>query len=203
MFFMSGWNSGRILSVKETAVLADVKEKTIRHEMSASVVRPLHKTKTRVGLGPRAVFYFSLVSGLRVELTKADRKDLFVLITHRRWSKGHWKRESGRLVLGGGPVPIELPTSELVRRIAARVRLFARGKRRIVSNPEILGGEPVFEGTRISVRHVGELAKKGVPGDVLREDFPALSENDINFARMYAELGRPRGRPKKMKFVRV
>ena len=72
MFFMSGWNSGRILSVKETAVLADVKEKTIRHEMSASVVRPLHKTKKRVGLGPRAVFYFSLVSGLRVELTKAD-----------------------------------------------------------------------------------------------------------------------------------
>ena len=56
-------------------------------------------------------------------------------------------------------------------------------KRRIISMSGVLSGEPVFKGTRISVRHVGELAKKGVPLGTLLEDFPRLSEPEIEFAR--------------------
>jgi uncharacterized protein (DUF433 family) len=73
----------------------------------------------------------------------------------------------------------------------------------MVSRPEILGGEPVFDGTRISVRFVGERAKKGEPVATLLEDYPALMPEDVEFARMYVALGRPPGRPRKrLKFVR-
>jgi len=189
------------LSVKEAALLAGVTEKSIRHEMAGKIIRPRRTAARHVTLGPRAVLYFSLVSRLRVELTKADRKDLFELITHRKRAKGHWKRESDRLVLDG-PVPMELPTSELTRSVADRVRLFAKGKRRIVSSKDVLSGEPVFEGTRISVRHVGELAKKGVPLKTLREDFPRLTDRDIEFARLFVALGRSPGRPRKLRLLR-
>jgi uncharacterized protein (DUF433 family) len=190
------------LTIKEAAVLANVTEKVIRHEMSSRVVEPRRKGRSHVELDPRAVLYLSLVSNLRVELTKEDRKDLFELITHQRTRKGHWKRVGSRLILEGR-VPVVLPMSALDRAVDERLKLYARGKRRIVSKPEVLGGEPVFEGTRVSVRHVGELAKKGVSLSMLREDFPRLSEADIEFARIFVALGRSPGRPRKLKYVRA
>jgi uncharacterized protein (DUF433 family) len=147
------------------------------------------------------VFYFHLVRELPFELSKEDRKDLFELIARRKDRRGHWRREPHRLVLTGG-VAVELPIDDILRRVLARVRLFLRGRRRVVSRPEILGGEPVFEGTRISVRHVGERVKNGEPTRDLREDFPALGADDLEFARMFVELGRSPGRPRKLKFVR-
>jgi len=194
--------SAQALTIKEAAVLANVTEKVIRHELSSKVVGSRRRGSKHVELDTRTVLYLSLVSSLRVELTKEDRKDLFELITHCRPEQGHWKRLGSRLILEG-PVPVVLSLSALDRAIDERLKLFARGKKRVVSRPDVLGGEPVFEGTRVSVRHVGELARKGVPLDILLEDFPRLSEPDIEFARIYVALGRPPGRPRKLKFVRA
>jgi uncharacterized protein (DUF433 family) len=194
--------SSEALTIKEAAVLARVTEKVIRHELSSKVVGPRRRGGRHVELDPRAVLYLSLVSSLRVELTKEDRRDLFELITSDRTAQGHWRREGSRLILEGR-VPVVLAMSELDRAVEQRLKLFARGKRRVVSTPDILGGEPVFEGTRVSVRHVGELAKKGVALAMLLEDFPRLSEADVEFARIFAELGKPQGRPRKLKFIRA
>jgi uncharacterized protein (DUF433 family) len=194
--------SSEALTIKEAAVLAKVTEKVIRHELSSRVVGPRRRGTRHVKLDPRAVLYLSLVASLRVELTKADRKDLFVLITSDRTAQGHWRREGNRLVLEGR-VPVVLAMSELDRAVEERLKLFTRGKRRVVSTPDLLGGEPVFKGTRISVRHVGLLAKKGVALPALLEDFPRLSEADVEFARIFVELGKSPGRPRKLKFVRA
>ncbi len=190
----------RALTLKEAAILSGVTEKTIRHELAASVARS-PRTRSRLRFGPREVFFFHLVRELPFELSRDDRKDLFELIARRKHRRGHWRREPHRLVLTGG-VPVELPIDDILRRVLSRVRLFLRGRRRVVSRPETLGGEPVFEGTRISVRHVGERVKKGEPTRDLLEDFPALDADDLEFARMFVELGRPPGRPRKLKFVR-
>lgn len=194
--------SGEALTIKEAAALANVTEKVIRHELSSKIVGPRRRGTRHVELDPRAVLYLALISSLRVGLTKEDRRDLFELITHHRTKEGHWRREGTRLILEGR-VPVVLALSALDRAVDDRLKLFARGKRRIVSAPDVLGGEPVFEGTRVSVRHVGELAKKGVPLATLLEDFPRLSEPDVEFARIFVELGRPPGRPRRLKFVRA
>lgn len=189
------------LSLKEAAVLSGAPEKTIRHELAARVVRASRSGRRR-RFSPREVVYFSLVNGLPIGLDKVQRKDLFDLLATDKERSGHWRREKHRLVLEG-VVPVVLPTDELVKRIEERVGSFLRGRARVTSRPEVLGGEPVFEGTRISVRFVGERAKKGEPLDALLEDYPALGANDIEFARTYVELGRPPGRPrKKPRFVR-
>ncbi len=189
------------LSLKEAAVLARVTEKSIRHELAAKIVRPLRRAHHHVEFDPRVVFYLALVSSLPVELPKSERRDLFELLTHDHAKHGNWTREASRLVRGG-TVPIEVSTSDLGRTVAERLRLFSRGMKRVVATTEILGGEPVFKGTRVSVRHVGLLAKRDVPMPELREDFPSLSEDDIAFARLFVELGRAPGRPRKLKLIR-
>ena len=189
------------LSIKEAAVLAEVTEKVVRHAMAAHIVRPLRKARKRVELGAPAVFYLSLVSKLPFELSKGARRDLFDFLSSKRAGRGGWEWDADSLVLRGD-VAVVLETKGTARSVEKRLKLFEDGKKRVVSRPDTLGGEPVFAGTRVSVRHVGALVKTGMPVAKLREEFPKLSERDFAFARIFVELGRPPGRPRKLKFVR-
>ena len=58
---------------------------------------------------------------------------------------------------------------------------------RLISRPDLVGGDLVFEGTRIPVRHIGLLAKKGVPLAEILEDYPAISASDVAFAREFVD----------------
>jgi uncharacterized protein (DUF433 family) len=48
-----------------------------------------------------------------------------------------------------------------------------KGGRRVVCSPEILGGEPVFRGTRIPVQHIVSLLGKGTSEQKIVEDLHA------------------------------
>ena len=47
----------------------------------------------------------------------------------------------------------------------------------IISDPEIMGGTPVFVGTRVPVRILFEHLEAGDPLEVFLEDFPSVSRN--------------------------
>ena len=191
------------LSLKETAVLSGAPEKSIRHELAARVVRASRSGGRRL-FSPREVVYFFLVNELPagLGLDRKLRKDLFDLLAADKERAGRWRREAHRLVLEGD-VPVVLPIDAVVKRVEERIATFLRGRGRVVSRPDLLSGEPVFEGARISVRFVGERARRGESATALLEDYPALSAEDLEFARMRVALGRPPGRPrKKLKFVR-
>jgi len=195
--------SNAVLSLKETAILSGAPEKSIRHELAARVVHASRSGGRRL-FSPREVVYFFLLKELPpgLGLDRKLRKDLFDLLAADKDRAGRWRREARRLVLEGD-VPVVLATEALLKRIEARIHMFLRGRSRIGSSPEVLSGEPVFEGTRVAVRFVGERAQRGEPVAALLEDYPALASEDIEFARMFAALGRSPGRPrKKLKFVR-
>ena len=46
---------------------------------------------------------------------------------------------------------------------------------RVVSDPDILGGTPVFLGTRVPIRVLFEHLEAGDPLEVFLEDFPSVS----------------------------
>lgn len=58
--------------------------------------------------------------------------------------------------------------------------------RRIVANPEILGGKPIVEGTRLSVEHILGLLAHGMSHGEIVESYPELSINDVNVVVQYA-----------------
>jgi uncharacterized protein (DUF433 family) len=69
--------------------------------------------------------------------------------------------------------------------------------KRIVSDPEILSGTPVFLGTRIAIDHVAGLIQKGATDAELAEDFPGLNKEDFEYARTYALTYQPPRTPPK------
>ena len=86
------------------------------------------------------------------------------------------------------------PTS---KRMADRLRIYQKAMRIIVENPEIQGGAATFEGTRILVHQIAGLLHQGVPEGELREDYPNLTSEMIEAARIYAQAYPRRGRPRK------
>ncbi len=56
----------------------------------------------------------------------------------------------------------------------------------IVVNPEILGGKPIIESTRLSVEHVLGLLASGMSHTEIFEAFPELNEENLQLVLAYA-----------------
>ncbi len=182
------------LTLKEAAVLACVPEKKVRHELASRIIP--HRKGSTHAFHPREVFFLRVISGLPFELSRKDRRDLYDVLTKREAARGAWIRRSDRLTLKGA-VEADLQIDAIRRELVERLWIFRRGSRRVEVRRDVAGGEPVFSGTRIPIRHVGQLVRRGRPPAELREDFPSLTEDDFEFARLFAELGKPPGRPKR------
>ncbi len=57
---------------------------------------------------------------------------------------------------------------------------------RIVRNPGVVGGEPVFKGTRVTLRTVLASLAEGATVKEILDDFPTLSEQDVQAAIAFA-----------------
>jgi uncharacterized protein (DUF433 family) len=66
----------------------------------------------------------------------------------------------------------------------------------VVSDPEILSGTPVIQGTRVPVYDVAASAASGIPVDRILSAYPSLQREQVELATMYAEANPQRGRPR-------
>ncbi len=98
--------------------------------------------------------------------------------------------------LEGGLIKIDL--REPRRELAASLRDLRRARRLVVSDPEILGGEPVFRGTRVPVHVVAELVAQGGKPAELIESYPRLTVEMIRLAPVYAAAYPLRGPKRKL-----
>ena len=97
--------------------------------------------------------------------------------------------------LEGGLVKIDL--REPRRELATSLRELRRARRLVVSDPEIMGGDPVFRGTRVPVHLIAELVAQGSTQAELIEGYPRLTAEMIRLAPVYAAAYPLRGRPRK------
>lgn len=68
----------------------------------------------------------------------------------------------------------------------------------VTSNPEVMGGVPVFAGTRVPVEFVlGSLAA-GIDMVRLKASYPFLTEAHVQSAKVYDEVHPRRGRPRRI-----
>jgi len=130
-----------------------------------------------------------------VPLPREDRQALYKLIATEKATAGKWRRKHPHLFNRGDL--LSLNTQRIVSSSAKKVRTYCKGFDRIESRPDVLSGEEVFKGTRLSVRHIGGMARKGVRIDEIKKEYPNLTEGDIRFAEIYAAIKRPPGRPTK------
>ena len=96
--------------------------------------------------------------------------------------------------LDGGFLKIDL--REPRRELAASLRELRRARQLVVSDPDILGGEPVFRGTRVPVHVIASLLEQGSTENDVLEGYPRLTASMVRLAPTYATAYPLRGRPR-------
>jgi uncharacterized protein (DUF433 family) len=187
-------------SLREAAAIADIPESTIRTAIEKRAIAP---PSSRVGKSIRYEFdlnellFIKLLTEFPFALPKEDKDSLRKLVAKSAGSAGRWQRRGPDLLMKKGELSVSVHFHPLREQLVQNVDLYRKGFDRIVSDPEIVGGEPVFKGTRIPLEHIAGLLRKGVSETEIREDYPALNDLDLAFASIHARMGPPPGRPRK------
>jgi uncharacterized protein (DUF433 family) len=80
-------------------------------------------------------------------------------------------------------------------KLSRKVQELERAAGIIHSDPEIMGGSPVFRGTRIPVYLVADLIERETQIDEILEGYPSLTRQMLEYASIYAATHPKRGRP--------
>lgn len=97
-----------------------------------------------------------------------------------------------RVSLEGGLLTIDL--REPRRELARALRTLRRAREAVISDPDIMGGDPVFQGTRVPVHGIAAQLEQGQPEAALLHDHPRLTAEMVRLAPIYAAAYPLRGR---------
>ena len=173
------------LDASTASALLGIDLDTIRNDRSRHGVG---RGKGKVGYGPWDLVVLAVRRGYPA--APAELKDLL--------RREHFKVKIPVPVEGSGPGPVVvIDATVVVQWVWEKLAAFRRGARRVVTDPAIVGGAPVFAGTRIPVEQIGRMLLKGATEEELRADYPSLTRDDIEYARAVAKRRPGPGRPRK------
>ena len=190
-----------LFTVNEAAAIAEIPPATIRTALEKKSVTPSQQLTAgkavRHKFSARDVLFVKVLFEFPFPLSKQDKQSLAEVLAHGSRQAEHWSLRGPDLVYRSGEMQMFVEFKPFRKTVARNLASYRWGKRRVVSSPGVLGGEPVFRGTRIPVEHVASLFRKGVSEREIAEDFPALDIRDLSYARLLSRFGGKPGRPRK------
>lgn len=81
------------------------------------------------------------------------------------------------------------------REVALSLQKLRKVEEMVVSDPEILGGTPVFRSTRVPVHAIAEMLDSGTSVADILSGYPSINEEKIRLAPLFAKAHPRRGRP--------
>lgn len=82
--------------------------------------------------------------------------------------------------------------------LADRVRRLEEAESLVRRDPAVMGGEPVFDGTRVPVRTVAAMLAQGATAQEIAEGYPSLTPGMIEAAAIWSAAHPARGRPRRV-----
>lgn len=92
---------------------------------------------------------------------------------------------------------LSLNVTREINEVSARILLVGAAEDSITVDPEIMGGIPVFRGSRLPIETAITSMDAGVTLDEMIEDYPFLDADRVELARLYLRLHPRTGRPRK------
>lgn len=140
-----------------------------------------------------ARFYFETAATLTAATRRRIVADLGERMLALRANPAGKRVDLARLTFDEGVIHVEF-AGFLRDVIDARKRL-GRAEKLIVSDDDILGGEPVFRGTRVPVRQAAAALAAGESGRSVLAAYPSITLAMIDAAPIWAHAHPARGRP--------
>lgn len=93
------------------------------------------------------------------------------------------------------------------RAVRAGLDQLSKARGIVSSTPDVLGGTPVFKGTRIPVHDIADMLANGDRPAVIIKAFPQLDADRVRLAAIYAlaypARGRPRTKPRRLRIPKA
>jgi uncharacterized protein (DUF433 family) len=172
----------------EAAVLTRLPVKAVNNAIDKKTVPAI--VGQRAGHATRLLDLQALMS-LTLERRLADR---FVPELRRELFDALARAPRNTVSLEGGFLTIDL--REPRRELATSLRALRRARQVVVSDSGVMGGEPVFRGTRVPVHLIAMLLGQGSTETDLLEGYPRLTAEMVHLAPIYAAAYPLRGRPR-------
>ena len=172
----------------EAAVLTGLSVKAVNNAIDKGVIPAA--SGARSGTVARLLDRRALIS-LALERRLADR---FAPELRRAVFDALAGPSRNMVSLDGGFLKIDL--REPRRELASSLRRLRRARELVVTDPDIMGGEPVFRGTRVPVHMIAALIGQGSTELELLRSYPRLTPEMFRHAPVYATAYPLRGRPR-------
>lgn len=82
--------------------------------------------------------------------------------------------------------------------LAARAEALIEAEQMVERRKGVMGGDPVFRGTRVPVRMIAAMKADGATIREIAEGYPSLTERMIELSEIWAAAHPARGRPRKL-----
>jgi uncharacterized protein (DUF433 family) len=174
-------------------------------EAAAITGRPLKAVNNALDKGiaararrKRGIAAMRLVDATALVYLRLERE--LVADTTPSFRRKLYKAIGAALAQGDNSVAVGALSVDLrppLREVRQHLKDLRRCERLVVLDPEILGGVPVFHGTRIPVRMIADLSSQGETPGTLHEGYPRLTEEMIRLASIYAAAHPLRDRTRK------
>lgn len=96
-------------------------------------------------------------------------------------------------VSGGSALVVQVKGAR--REVERELKRLRKIEAMVVSDPDIMGGTPIYRGTRIPVDLVAEMSAQGATIEEILDGYPALSREQVELAPLYMAAFPRRGRP--------
>lgn len=187
-------NAVRLYTAREAAALSGVAVKAVNNAIDKRIIRAARPASVKTGRAPlrslseddllRLKLWYE-VGGV---LSQERRERLFAEIKERPNAR-HVKAD--KLLI--------IDVAEARKEIAVRTRELAAAEAAIVRDKAVMGGEPVFRGTRIPVRSIAAMLNDGASEAEILDGYPKLDNRLLSLAKIWVAAHPRRGRPKSLK----
>ena len=195
--------SETFVSTAEAAFIAEVSDRALNRSVDERILPPSLFESGRVRrvarLGAALTgFYFGTERELAVELRRRLVRDMAdrLMVRPDRESLISLKFTAMPdldLVFDFGATRVD--AMSFLERAWRRSLKVDDSRRLIESDPEVLGGIPVFAGSRVPIESILASLKEGVTSERLRAIYPFLTDRHVEAACTYTLVYRRRGRP--------
>ena len=185
--------AARIYTPAEAAALSEIGIKAVHNAIDKHIVDTVPDSGfPKAGAGRRALTNDDLLRlklwyGIGSTLAAERRQRLFEAI----------KAAPAAMTVKADDLLI-VDVAEARRQLTARIRDLDEAEAMIQRVKGIMGGEPVFKGTRIPVRMVTAMVAQGSDEADLLDGYPKLTSRMIELAKIWVAAHPARGRPKKL-----
>jgi uncharacterized protein (DUF433 family) len=173
----------------EASAVVRLPLKAVHKVLDSRLIRP---QRSRQGNHIQRLLSAEQLVYLRLE---AEGVGLLPVATRREVAREIESAPNADFIAVSGSSALVIQVKNARKDVERELKRLRKAQRMAVSDPETMGGTPVYRGTRVPVDMVAAMLAQGASTQEILEGYPSLNQEQVELAPLYVAAFPRRGRP--------